>query len=242
MIYKVQFGRHGLRFLFNYPDTGSQFGRYLENTDGIEHDVWAPPELIEQMREICTDNVSEDFLEFRSLVQPTSRKLLEYESILFHSVSFIYKDRAWLLAAPSGTGKTTQFLNWSRLFPNEIRMICGDMPVISCEDDEVWVYPSPWNGSERMGSMSSAKLAGIVFLAQDDHNEIVPLSKAKAVMDFCCQALYLPYTEEQACKLSRFVEKVLSGCSQWQFKNLGNYPSTMMLRDTLIKHIMQEEA
>ena len=38
------------------------------------------------------------------------------------------------------------------MFPDEITMISGDMPVLERrEDGTVWAHPSPWNGKEKIG-------------------------------------------------------------------------------------------
>ena len=164
----------------------------------------------------------------------TAKELLKYDCSIFHCVSLSWKGKAFLLTAPSGTGKTTQYLNWQRLFPSEITMICGDMPVLERrEDGSVWAHPSSWNGKEKIGSRLCAPVAGIVLLEQGKENHILPLSSRDAVMPFFEQFVVRPDTEEQIRALARLMDQMLRNIPCFKFVNLGDDASTTLLRETL---------
>ena len=246
MIYKIQYGKHSLRYLLNNIETRLTFGQYMSRTDEIEYDVWASPQEIEDFRTHLTSEFTfeaeETYSENRTLKTITSYALRSFDCLLFHAVSFVYKGRAWLLTAPSGTGKTTQYMNWQRSFPGEITMISGDTPALECcEDGKVMVYSTPWNGKENIGNMISAELEGIVFLSQGDHNELSKNTQADCVGRFMSQIIGLPKTEEQVLKLAKLTDQILNSAHEWSFVNLGNDASTAMLREAIQAHMSGKE-
>ncbi|MBQ9287785.1 MAG: hypothetical protein IJ212_05080 [Bacteroidaceae bacterium] len=90
-----------------------------------------------------------DFAEYSLLPIRTSDLLLSMNRCVFHAVAFKWQERAWLIAALPGTGKSTQYKNLKELYPNEISIINGDKPILEVGDKGIiMVHPSPWNGKE----------------------------------------------------------------------------------------------
>jgi len=52
---------------------------------------------------------------------------------LFRLAAVLY--RAWLLAGPSGVGKSTQIKSLQSLEPGAFGVICGDRPVLELRED-----------------------------------------------------------------------------------------------------------
>ena len=155
-VYQMEYAGHPVTCRFLYPQTRYFFRPLPIRVEGVESDLCVTPELIELGRNFLESDSSDPYVEYRCLIELTGRWLLRFGCCIFHSVSFVWRDRAWLLTAPSGVGKTTQFLNWQRLFPGEITMISGDMPVIEArEDGSVWAHPSAWNGKEKLSSRTA---------------------------------------------------------------------------------------
>ena len=210
------------------------FAPYHRVSMGPEYDVESSLSRIEEARSFLPDGTPDGFVEYKSLIGLTAVELLKYDCCIFHSASFVWRGRTFLLTAPSGTGKTTQYLNWQRLFPSEITMICGDMPVLERrEDGSVWAHPSSWNGKEKIGSRLCAPVAGIVLLEQGKENHIRPLSARDAVMPFFEQFVVRPDTEEQIRALARLMDQMLRNIPCFKFVNLGDDASTTLLRETL---------
>ena len=59
-----------------------------------------------------------------------SDALLPYDRVLLHGVALRWRDRAWLICAASGVGKSTQARWLQQLRPGEFDIICGDRPVL----------------------------------------------------------------------------------------------------------------
>lgn len=235
-VYRAEYAGHPVRYAFLNPSTRQHFKFWLRPVDGEEYDIKATPELVARTLAHMPEENPEYYAEYKSLILPTSAFLQQYCCSLFHAVAFLRYGRAWLLTAPSGTGKTTQFLNWRKLHPAEITMICGDMPVLELRDDgSVWVHASNWNGKEGVGSFQSAPLGGLVLLSQGKENRIVPLDARQAIPALFEQFVSTYETEEQIRTVCALMDAMLSRYPAWKYTNLGDDASTELLRAAIAK-------
>ena len=233
-IYAGSYAGHRVRYKFLYPDTHLCFGSYLEKTDETEADIQMHPEYFQKCREILGYEDTDSYVECKGLISLTSYYLLKYDCCMFHSAAFAYKGRAWLLAGPSGIGKTTQYLNWNALYPKEITMICGDMPLLSKDSGgHITVHSTAWNGKENIGTKTSAPLGGILFLRQGKENRMEALDTHKSAVPVFQQFRTVKESEEDISSLSSIAECILRTCPVWKYTNLGNDASTELLRNTL---------
>ncbi len=146
----------------------------------------------------------------------------------------MFRGRAILLTAPSGVGKTTQFLNWQRLYPGETAVINGDKPLLeSRSDGQIFVHTSPWCGKERLSGNHVAPLGGVVLLARGDENCLVPLSAREAAAPLMMQFLARPETEAEIRALTSILDRMMRACPVLQLTNRGDDASTELLRDAL---------
>ena len=235
MIYQVEYAGHAVPYDLRRPETRFFFGKYMTEAPGETSGYRVSDALLDYVRPFMPENAPACGVEFRSLILLTCHPLLRWDCCLFHAAAFLWWDRAWLVTGPSGVGKTTQFRNWQRLFPGEVQMICGDIPVLEGRNDgSVWVHPSPWNGKEHMGDRSlSAPLGGIVRLEQKDENVIYPLPVCDAIPLLFRQFMVRPEDEEEILALSGLVDRILRYAPMWFFENLGDDASTALLRETL---------
>lgn len=234
-VYQMMYAGHPVTCSFLFPQTRFFFRPLPVRVEGKEADLHVTPELIAIGRNFLTPDSSDPYVEYRCLIELTARRLLHYGCCIFHSVSFFWRDRAWLLTAPSGVGKTTQFLNWQRLYPGEITMISGDMPVLEGrEDGSVWVNPSTWNGKEDLSSRITAPLGGIVLLEQGCENRIRPLPPVEGIVPLFAQFMAFPETEREILEMTGLLNKMLLAAPAWKFTNLGDDASTELLRAKLL--------
>ena len=234
-IFQLNYAGHPVRYSFLEATTRYRMRPWPRPVEGESFDVAADRELLERVRVYFPEGTADDYLEYRCMIGLTAQKLLEYGCCVFHAVSFVWKDRAWLLTAPPGTGKTTQYLNWQRLFPGEITMISGDMPVLeSREDGSVWVHPSSWNGKENIFGNHSAPLGGLVLLEQGSEDRILPMTPHEAVVPLLRQFMTALETEEEILALAKLTERLLTAAPCWKMINLGGDASTRLLRETLL--------
>lgn len=240
-IYELNYAGHPVRYSFLDPQTRFLLHPLPRRADGVCADVAATPELLEEVRAFFPEDTSDRYLEYRCMIGLTARTLLRYGCCIFHAVSFVWRERAWLLTAPPETGKTTQYLNWQRLHPGEITMISGDMPVLEGrEDGSVWVHPSSWNGKEDYSSDQSAPLGGLVLLEQGSEDRIRPLLPKEAIMPLFKQFMVVPETEDEVLALTDLIGRMLTAVPCWKMVNRGGDASTELLRRTLAESIGEE--
>ena len=239
-VFEVQYARRPIRFRFVHNKTASFFGSYISLSSTDEADIQTTPAEIKKAREVLPDESDDAYIEYRVLIGKTSRELLKYNCCIFHAVSFLWRGWAWLLTAPSGTGKTTQYLNWQRLWPNDAEMICGDMPVLeSRKDGSIWVHPTSWNGKEGIGSKRYAPLAGIIVLEQGDRNTLFRLHPAESIITCMEQFMVRPETEEEIRSLIEVLGQMIETVPIWKLINLGNEDSTKMIRSIFEKRVLE---
>ena len=233
-VYQAEYAGHPVRYAFRYPKTREYFRSWLKPAEGDEFDAMATPEQILRAHELMQFGNAEDYAEYKALIEPASHVLLRSGCCIFHAVAFRWKGKAWLMTAPSGTGKSTQFFNWRRLFPAEITMICGDHPVLEQRaDGSVWVHPTHWNGKESMGSSANALLGGIVVLEQAGENRMDRISAHEALVPVLNQFCVVPETEQEIRSMIGLLDRMLGDHPVWKLRNLGDDASTALLRETI---------
>ena len=196
------------------------------------------PEVISFSREEITKRMKEfgsrSFTEYNLFLEHICNLLLPYNRCFFHAVAICIHNRAWLISAPSGTGKSTQYRHWKTLFGDEVRLICGDKPILEFRDSgDIIVHPSPWKGKERWPGSEPAKLAGIIYLEQGDHNEIRPMSVSEAVVPLYTQVLYQPQNETELRQVSSMLDHMLRQVPVWKLINVGDEASVRLTYETI---------
>ena len=219
---------------YNYLGTSRSFRGYIKSDQREAPLIAVDGDTMNSARRMLPSDSTNSYVEFKALIPLTAKVILIHHCCIFHSVSFVWQGRAWLLTAPSGTGKTTQYQNWQQLFPGEITMISGDMPILEARNDgTVCVHPSPWNGKEKIGHMIHAPLGGIILLEQGDENIISPLSPEEAVIPLFMQFIVRPDTEEEIRSLAGILDLMLRTVPVWKLVNRGDRDSTVLLRETI---------
>lgn len=201
-----------------YDEYYPYFSPYLEKNTGTsplippcpanDRDIPAveiSPRRLQTASRIYPPDSAAYYVEYMELCPAVSSAITAFGRIVFHAVSFIWKDLAWLITAPSGTGKSTHYCLWKLLCPDEIQIINGDKPIVYIENDEAFVTFSPWTGN-----LTVHESAGKVF----------------------SQFLFDCNTEQEAKTACRIAEKMLK-TPVWLLKNRGDIESAKLCRKTL---------
>lgn len=99
---------------------------------------------------------------------------------LFHSSVVSYQGHAYMFLGHSGTGKSTHSQLWLKHIEGT-ELVNDDNPVVRILDNnEVWVYGSPWSGKTPCYRNVSYPVGAIVKLSQAPHNQIERLKGIKA--------------------------------------------------------------
>lgn len=244
-IYSINFGAFLLNYSFLYSETGRLFGNYLNRSvDGVtEPDIFVTPEYMEENRWLIDENEkSKSFIEFQSLMLATGNMLLLHHRALFHGVALLWNDHAWIITAPSGTGKTTQLRHWKKMLGQGVEVINGDKPLMECrEDGSVWVHSSPWRGKEKYGHQGmSAKLGGIILLEQGSRNQIERLALADAVLPLFIEFVSYPENTMQIRCQSEILQQMLSAVPVWKLINCGDEDSAILTKNSLENYLEKQ--
>lgn len=79
-----------------------------------------------------------------------------------HSASILYREKAWLFSAPSGTGKSTHAKLWQELYGTPA--LNGDLNLLGIEGGKPVVYGLPWCGTSGIFTPKTYPLGGVIFL------------------------------------------------------------------------------
>jgi hypothetical protein len=123
-----------------------------------------------------------------------------------HSASVLYREKAWLFAAPSGTGKSTHALHWKELF--EVPLLNGDLNLLCIDHDKPVVYGLPWCGTSGIYTSESHPLGGIVFLQQSQSNRVVTLAPDRQQLMLSQRLISPTWTREQLLTNLKFCGKL----------------------------------
>lgn len=141
------------------------------------------------------------------------RKFLDYaykENVfLFHSSSFMIDDSAFILTAPSGTGKSTHARYLSEVYKDRFKIINDDKPLIKYDGKDFWIYGTPWNGKHGLDTNTSCKLKGIFVLYQNKENVIEKLDSSTA-FNYIYKQVHKPLIKEATSKILTMLIKMSS--------------------------------
>lgn len=171
-----------------------------------------------------------------------SDALLPFQRVAFHAVAVRWRDRAYLISAPSGVGKTTQARNLSMLRPGEFSIICGDRPILQrCPlpegaeqgKEQIFVHPSPWNGKENWHDAEGAPLAGVILLDRGPENQLASLTPREAAARAFSQFIHSGKDEQTVRLLAQMAEAMLQAAPIWRLTSDQVPDSTKLLLQTV---------
>lgn len=140
-----------------------------------------------------------------------------HDRMIVHGVAMNVKgEGAYIITAPSRTGKSTHAALWQRLLGHDnVEIINGDKPIIHCADD-VTVCGSPWCGKEGLHRNISAPLRGMILLHRldDEHpapeiRRIADDAEASATfIDFMMEQTFLPQSPDSLRHTFQLLQRV----------------------------------
>ncbi len=206
-------------------------------------DICLSSEYLEENRWLVDQNERLNaFLEFQSLMIATGNLLLENNRAIFHGAALLWKEKAWIITAPSGIGKTTQLKLWRNILKNNLKIINGDKPVLEYRNDEtIWVYSSPWRGKEKYGIRDlCAPLGGIILLEQGKENQIIRVTSKEAALSLFVEFVSYPENSNQISHQGIILDKLLGTTPVWKLINLGDEDSANLTISTIEDYLKTE--
>lgn len=173
------------------------------------------------------------FAEYSLLFEAASNIVLPLNCFFYHGAAFLWRESAFLFTGPSGIGKTTQLLNWLKLYPDEVEVINGDKPLIVLDHGNLIVHPSPWGGKEGFNGKRCCALKGIILLEQGDCDRINRITVNEAVYPLFLQFLYKPVNERDLDYICNYETAILSNIPVWKLINRGTEESAKLTHNFL---------
>lgn len=143
------------------------------------------------------------------------RYLLDFFGFMLHSSAVVVDDKAYLITADSGTGKSTHTRLWLKLFGDRAYILNDDKPALRLEDGIWYAYGTPWSGKHDISVNKRIPVAGIACLERGILNSIVPISKGEAVYMLLRQC-NRPKAAECRLKLLELLDQLISNVPIWK--------------------------
>ena len=105
--YKIQIAGIEINYNFHFDETSGFFHGKLNKEDPVDNAICAK-ECDFHIWEAKWKYKASAHSEMTILPYRTSDYLLNYNRCVYHAVAFLYKNKAYLITAQSGTGKSTQ--------------------------------------------------------------------------------------------------------------------------------------
>ena len=163
------------------------------------------------------DGYSYGYLESLAFYRKFCSYIVNKDIILFHSSAIALDGKAYLFAAPSGTGKSTHTRLWREAFGERAITVNDDKPLVKVENGKLTVYGTPWDGKHRLSSNIAVPVAGICFLARGKENSIKRLAPMEALPEFLSQT-FRPLSEDGVSKMFGLVIKATTETPVWKLE------------------------
>lgn len=232
LVYDLHTPRRPVRLGLEYPETAAYFGAWLCPAAGKDPGLSLRGRDWSYARRAGLSRCAET--EFSLLSGAVSEALLPEGIALFHAAAIRFRDRAWLLAGPSGVGKSTQARTLRELYPGAFGVISGDRPVLALTEGGVWVHPSPWNGKEGWHGAEAAPLAGIVCLQRGEENALSLLTPRSAALTVYGAVIHNAASPDVIRAAAAFAEELIDRVPVWQLANAGVPDSTRLLYESVL--------
>ena len=108
------------------------------------------------------------------------RLLLPWERVILHAAAVLYKGKAYVFCAPSGTGKSTHANLWEKHYGAKI--LNGDKVILYAGEQGIMASGSPVAGSSGIYRNEAAPVAAIYLLKQAPSNRLLPVSHRTAAL------------------------------------------------------------
>ena len=104
-------------------------------------------------------------LEITAVYRKIAASMLQYDTLLMHGALMASGGYGYMIAAPSGVGKTTRAILWHHAIPGSI-VVNGDKPLVRVQENSVYAFGTPWSGKEKWNRNMSVPLQAVFLLEQ----------------------------------------------------------------------------
>lgn len=152
----------------------------------------------------AAENMTDEHFESLAIYRKFCDIISQQNCLLIHGCAVSAYGRAYLFTADSGVGKSTHARLWLKRFGNRAEIINGNNPILKIENNEVFVYGTPWCGREGLNKNKCIPLSAICILKRDKKNHIREISISDGYADILRQC----YTSQTANQLSATISNL----------------------------------
>jgi hypothetical protein len=146
-------------------------------------------------------------VEYVAIEQIISIIFLNHQLITIHASAISFKDEAILFVGNAKVGKSTIANRFITNLDQTI-YINDDKPLLNYNQNQLYVYGSPFSGLNKLNNNISRKVHKIIFIEQSNENKVIELdhlSKTKLLF----QHLVKPIKEESIDKVVHFIDNIV---------------------------------
>lgn len=160
---------------------------------------------------------SDSCLEILAVYRKIAEIMPTYDVFLFHGSAIAVDDKAYLFAAPSGTGKSTHVRLWREMLGERAVVVNDDKPLIQISDNGPQIFGTPWNGKHRLSTNICVPLKAVCLLERSETNWIRTVS-TEEIYPMIMQQIYRPINLDSMKKTMCLLDDL---CSRVCFYRLG---------------------
>ena len=174
--------------------------------------------------------------EISALYRKIADILVEENTVVFHSSSFMVNCGSFRITARSGVGKSTHSRNLNAYIGDGFVYINDDKPLIRVDENNVTVYGTPWNGKERRGNNISAPLKAVFFLARGETNTYRKIVNKEEIYIKMISQIYLPKEKAKREKALKVADQILKNINFYEINVTKDIESAKMTYEEIIKN------
>ena len=160
---------------------------------------------------------TDPFLERAAIQRKVAVALLDKDTLMIHGSTVSVDGRAYLFAAPCGTGKSTHTRLWREAFGSRAVMVNDDKPFLSISSSCVTAHGSPWSGKHGLDTNISVPLRGICLLRRGSDNRITQVT-AEDCYDELLHYCLVPENDTLREKADTLVKELVHSIPLWRLE------------------------
>ena len=231
-----------------YQRTYSFFRDYLASFDKPDYTLSVTKSEIDRNRRIVSYISDDDTLsivtdsdshnEISILFKKITNALMEHSTLLMHGTVVGMGDNAFMITAPSGTGKSTRARIWLEEYPESI-ILNGDKPFITVTDTSVIACGTPWCGKEGWNTNAMIPLRAILLLerADEDENNMIERISAQEAFPFLMRQTYCEHDSVDIKRVVQLLKKIECKVKLYRFHSVPTPEAIHLAYETVISDI-----
>ena len=177
---------------YKYPYLEAMFKDYVLEDKEVEKSedliqISYTDEDFARWQGLVLEEHSDGYIEDCCIMEKIAAMLPDEGILLMHGAAIEYDGKAYIFTAPSGTGKSTHISLWKEYLGDQVRVINGDKPELTFEEDKVIVHGAPWCGKEGWQVNDSAPLGGVCLVTRGEENKIEKINPGQYIEVFMPQ-------------------------------------------------------